>query len=91
VTRSIPDAEDAVQEAIVRALETWPDRGRPDSPEAWLITVARNAHRDRARRAAREDLHGEPLELLGADEPWGAYRRCRTRGRARLERRSSPR
>lgn len=70
LTRSLPDAEDAVQEAIVRALETWPGRGHPDSPEAWLITVARNAHRDRARRAAREDLHGEPLEVLAQMSPW---------------------
>src|SRR5688500_14537624 len=70
VTRSLPDAEDAVQEAIVRALETWPHRGRPDSPEAWLVTVARNAHRDRARRAAREDLHGDPLEVLAQMSPW---------------------
>ncbi|MEX2282835.1 MAG: sigma-70 family RNA polymerase sigma factor [Gemmatimonadota bacterium] len=70
LTRSLPDAEDAVQEAIVRALETWPERGRPDSPEAWLITVARNAHRDRARRNAREDLHGDPLEVLAQMSPW---------------------
>jgi RNA polymerase sigma-70 factor, ECF subfamily len=70
LTRSLPDAEDAVQEAVVRALETWPERGHPDSPEAWLITVARNAHRDRARRAAREDLHGEPLEVLAQMSPW---------------------
>ncbi len=70
LTRSVPDAEDAVQEAIVRALETWPGQGRPDSPEAWLVTVARNAHRDRARRAAREDLHGDPLEVLAQMSPW---------------------
>jgi RNA polymerase sigma-70 factor (ECF subfamily) len=70
LTRSLPDAEDAVQEAIVRALETWPGRGRPDSPEAWLVTVARNAYRDRARRAAREDLHGEPLEVFAQMSPW---------------------
>lgn len=69
-TRSLPDAEDAVQEAIVRALETWPDRGRPDSAEAWLITVARNVHRDRARRAAREELTGEPLDVLAQMSPW---------------------
>ena len=69
-TRSLPDAEDAVQEAIVRALETWPERGRPDSAEAWLITVARNVHRDRARRAAREELTGEPLDVLARLSPW---------------------
>jgi hypothetical protein len=33
--------------------------GRPDSPKAWLGTVARNAHPDRARRAARKELRGE--------------------------------
>lgn len=70
LTRSLPDAEDAVQEAIVRALETWPAKGRPESAEAWLITVARNAYRDRARRTAREDLHGEPLEVLAQMSPW---------------------
>ena len=69
-TRSLPDAEDAVQEAIVRALETWPARGRPDSAEAWLVTVARNAHRDCASRAAREELTGEPLEVLAQMSPW---------------------
>jgi RNA polymerase sigma-70 factor (ECF subfamily) len=69
-TRSLPDAEDAVQEAIVRALETWPARGRPDSAEAWLLTVARNAHRDRTRRTAREELTGEPLEVLAQMSPW---------------------
>jgi RNA polymerase sigma-70 factor (ECF subfamily) len=69
-TRSLPDAEDAVQEAVVRALETWPSRGRPDSAEAWLLTVARNAHRDRARRTAREELTSDPLEMLAQMSPW---------------------
>ena len=32
-------AEDAVQEALVRAVETWPDQ-RPDDPKGWLITTA---------------------------------------------------
>lgn len=69
-TRNVPDAEDAVQEAVVRAMQTWPTRGQPDSAEAWLLTVARNAHRDRARRAAREELTGEPLEVLARMSPW---------------------
>jgi RNA polymerase sigma-70 factor, ECF subfamily len=69
-TRNLPDAEDAVQDAIVRALETWPARGRPDSAEGWLLTVARNTHRDRTRRAAREELTGEPLERLAQMSPW---------------------
>lgn len=69
-TRSLPDAEDAVQEAVVRALETWPARGRPDSAEAWLLTVARNVHRDRTRRAAREQLTDDPLDVLARMSPW---------------------
>lgn len=68
--RSLPDAEDAVQEAIARALATWPERGRPEVPEAWLVTVAQNAFRDRARRAAREDLREDALEVLAQMSPW---------------------
>ena len=33
-------AEDAVQEALVRAVETWPDPDHPDDPKGWLITTA---------------------------------------------------
>lgn len=35
-------AEDLVQETWMRALDTWPSRGVPDEPLAWLIRVARN-------------------------------------------------
>jgi RNA polymerase sigma-70 factor (ECF subfamily) len=68
--RSLPDAEDAVQEAVARALVHWPEQGRPESPEAWLVTVAHNAHRDRARRIAREDPAGVALEVLAQMSPW---------------------
>jgi RNA polymerase sigma-70 factor (ECF subfamily) len=40
LTRRLADAEDAVQDAIERALGTWPRTGAPDSPEAWLVSVA---------------------------------------------------
>jgi RNA polymerase sigma-70 factor (ECF subfamily) len=43
-------AEDAVQEAFVEALRSWPDRGIPDRPGAWITTTARNRALDRARR-----------------------------------------
>lgn len=43
-------AEDAVQEALVRALQTWPYRGIPDRPEAWLAQTARNIAFDQLRR-----------------------------------------
>lgn len=45
-------AEDAVQEAFVAALESWRERGVPDDPAAWLLTVARNRALDRLRRGA---------------------------------------
>ncbi|HET6948912.1 MAG TPA: sigma-70 family RNA polymerase sigma factor [Acidimicrobiales bacterium] len=43
-------AEDAVQEAFVEAVRTWPARGIPDRPGAWITTTARNRALDRARR-----------------------------------------
>jgi RNA polymerase sigma factor (sigma-70 family) len=54
------DAEDAVQEALLAAADTWPTDGRPDSPRAWLVRVASRRmadqyRRDEARRR-REDL-----------------------------------
>ncbi len=39
---SSTDAMDALSDAVVRALEVWPQRGIPDRPEAWLIATARN-------------------------------------------------
>jgi RNA polymerase sigma-70 factor (ECF subfamily) len=43
-------AEEAVQEAYEQALRTWPERGVPDKPAAWIITTARNRAIDRLRR-----------------------------------------
>ncbi|WP_280494560.1 sigma factor, partial [Nocardia farcinica] len=38
----IAAAEDAVQEAFAEALRTWPARGTPANPGAWITTVARH-------------------------------------------------
>src|SRR5262249_15187121 len=70
LTKNLPDAEDAVHDAIERALASWSEREMPDTPEAWLVTVAGNAHRDRLRRRKREDLRGDALETLAALSPW---------------------
>lgn len=40
-SRDVPAAEDALSEALAAALRTWPERGIPDNPEAWLLTAAR--------------------------------------------------
>lgn len=60
--RSLGDfdqAEDALQDAAVAALEHWPRVGIPDRPAAWLLTAARRKAIDRARR---EKARGEKEE-----------------------------
>ncbi len=54
-------AEDALQDALALALERWGD-APPDSPAAWLFTVARNRAIDRLRRrhSSDEDLESAP-------------------------------
>ncbi|WP_261623739.1 RNA polymerase sigma factor [Nesterenkonia marinintestina] len=49
---SLDLAEEAAQEAMAAALETWPRDGMPSSPLAWLITAARRRALDRVRRDA---------------------------------------
>ncbi|ULL16759.1 RNA polymerase subunit sigma-70 [Paenibacillus sp. H1-7] len=48
--RDLQVVEDAIGDAFLAALETWPKVGVPDKPEAWLITAARRRLIDRARR-----------------------------------------
>jgi RNA polymerase sigma-70 factor, ECF subfamily len=55
-------AEEAVQDAFITALETWPTRGAPDNPGAWITTTARNRAIDRLRR---KRVLAEKAELLG--------------------------
>jgi len=43
-------AEDLAQDALVAALEKWPEQGVPDSPGAWLMATAKNRAIDRLRR-----------------------------------------
>jgi RNA polymerase sigma-70 factor, ECF subfamily len=76
-------AEEAFQEACLRALQTWPHKGPPRNPTAWLVMVGRNAGLDMKRRTrstgplpdadiladARDDLTLERLDasLYGDD------------------------
>lgn len=71
-TRDLVAAEDAVQQALLRAVETWPERGAPDVPEAWLVHVATNIHRDGLRARRRRDRREAALEALAARCPWSA-------------------
>ena len=43
-------AEDVVQEALIRALQTWPFYGIPDNPSAWIMRASRNLALDVVRR-----------------------------------------
>jgi RNA polymerase sigma factor (sigma-70 family) len=63
-------AEDVVQEALVRALKTWPYYGIPKNPAAWITQTAKNLALDLIRR---EKLHRdkEP-EIIASVEQWSA-------------------
>jgi predicted RNA polymerase sigma factor len=56
----IESAEDCLAEAFAQAMRTWPETGVPNSPEAWLLTVARNRGHDLRRSAAHRLT--EPLD-----------------------------
>jgi RNA polymerase sigma-70 factor (ECF subfamily) len=51
--RDLDRAEEAYQEACLRALKSWPVNGPPRDPAAWLIMVGRNAMLDDVRRGSR--------------------------------------
>jgi RNA polymerase sigma-70 factor (ECF subfamily) len=53
ITGAFDLAEDAVQDAVVVALERWQTDGIPENPAAWLTAVARNKALDRIRRESR--------------------------------------
>jgi RNA polymerase sigma factor (sigma-70 family) len=64
MVRDIGVAEELAQDALVSALETWPVKGIPQNPAAWLMTTARNRALDRIRR---DKSLGEKLEQIGHD------------------------
>jgi RNA polymerase sigma-70 factor (ECF subfamily) len=65
--RDLDTAEEAFQEACLRALKSWPSNGPPREPAAWLILVGRNAALDGKRRRAR-DVALPPEETLSDRE-----------------------
>ena len=54
--RDMYRAEEAYQEACLRALKNWPENGPPRDPAAWLILVGRNAALDGVRKDARNTV-----------------------------------
>jgi len=70
-TGSLTIAEDAVQEAVLTALQTWPRTGIPDSPRSWLTTVARRKAFDVLRREARRtSKEADAVAMLDPIEAW---------------------
>ena len=62
-------AEDALQDAVTRALATWPRDGVPDNPAAWLLAVARRVLVDKSRRAKTVPLPDLPAETVEVIDP----------------------
>ncbi|MEV0028270.1 sigma-70 family RNA polymerase sigma factor [Nocardia sp. NPDC050793] len=70
VARMVGDialAEDAVQEAFADALRTWPERGTPVNPGAWITTAARHRALDRLRRESARA--GKEQDAVAAQAP----------------------
>ena len=65
--RDIAAAEDALGDALAKALEVWPKEGVPDSPDAWLLTVAK---RQLLQMARHDKVRFDPAvtALLAQDE-----------------------
>jgi RNA polymerase sigma-70 factor (ECF subfamily) len=72
LVRDVGLAEDLAQEALVAALEQWPESGVPDNPGAWLMATGRHRAIDRLRRAEVRDRKTQELareiELRGDAE-----------------------
>ncbi|HET7607900.1 MAG TPA: RNA polymerase sigma factor [Gammaproteobacteria bacterium] len=71
VVRDVGAAEELAHDALVAALEQWPEEGIPDKPGAWLMATAKHRAIDAVRRAKlvrrkHEELGGE-LEALGGE------------------------
>ncbi len=60
-------AENAVQDAFLQAMRTWPLRGVPERPDAWLYRTARNAALDALRRSARFAARAPALAHAATD------------------------
>lgn len=71
--RDLDRAEEAFQEASLKALKSWPQNGPPRDPAAWLIMVGRNVALDAIRRERKSDaLPEDEAALSDLDDAEGA-------------------
>ena len=66
--RTLDTAEEAFQEACLRALKSWPQNGPPRDAAAWLILVGRNAAMDQVRRQAKQTELPDEAVLSDLDD-----------------------
>ena len=66
--RNLETAEEAFQEACLRALQKWPVNGPPRDPAAWLILVGRNFALDEARRRSKQQALPDEEILSDTDD-----------------------
>lgn len=66
--RDLDTAEEAFQEACLRALKNWPQKGPPRDPAAWLIFVGRNAGVDGIRKTSRNQALPDESRLSDLDD-----------------------
>jgi len=66
--RDLDLAEEAFQDACLRALKTWPEKGPPRDPAAWLIFVGRNAAIDVVRRRGKQQALPDEALLSDLDD-----------------------
>jgi RNA polymerase sigma-70 factor (ECF subfamily) len=66
-TRDVASAEDALSNALIKALTTWPRDGVPQNPEAWLLTTARHSLIDLVRHQQVAAASEPTLLLLKED------------------------
>ena len=70
--RDLDTAEEAFQDACLRALKNWPKNGPPRDPAAWLIMVGRNAAIDAVRKTKRETALPEEDQISDLSDAEGA-------------------
>lgn len=70
---NVPDAEDLLQETLLRAMRGWPELRDRERAKAWLFAIATNAWRDISRARGRE-VATTPLDTLdSADDEFSLY------------------
>src|SRR5216117_4096676 len=70
MVRDVGLAEELAQDALVAAVEQWPESGVPDNPGAWLMATAKHRAIDRLRRA---EIHERKTQELGHERQIHGY------------------